>query len=122
MANPAASTLDAVRVLGDSSNENQPRFSDTFQKRSALQQSAQDTAGLSQKLDSQVDQITDAVKTINALLFSQKLIERCLGDLVVLWRFSSCNTNCSDRLANNLHWNTTSDQAHFRILRQPLHH
>ena len=74
IANAAASTLDAVRELGDSSNENQQRFSDTLQKMDALQQSAQYIAGLSQKLDSQVDQITDAVKTINVLFEQTNLL------------------------------------------------
>jgi methyl-accepting chemotaxis protein len=74
IANAAASTLDAVRELGDSSNENQQRFSDTLQKMDALQQSAQDIAGLSNKLDSQVDQITDAVKTINVLFEQTNLL------------------------------------------------
>lgn len=74
IANAAASTLDAVRELGDSSNENQQRFSDTLQKMDALQQSAQDIAGLSNKLDSQVDQITDAVTTINVLFEQTNLL------------------------------------------------
>lgn len=70
IANAAASTLEAVRALGDSSNENQHRFSDTLQKMDALQNSAQKIAQLSNTLDSQVDQITEAIKTIN-LLFEQ---------------------------------------------------
>ena len=74
IANAAASTLDAVRELGNSSNENQQRFSDTLQKMDALQKSAQDIAGLSQTLDSQVDQITDAVKTINVLFEQTNLL------------------------------------------------
>ena len=74
IANAAALTLDAVRDLGDSSNENQQRFSDTLDKMDALQQSAQQIASLSEKLDSQVADITAAVKTINVLFEQTNLL------------------------------------------------
>lgn len=74
IANAAASTLEAVRELGESSDENQHRFSDTLNKMEALQGSAQHIAELSQTLDSQVEQITDAVKTINVLFEQTNLL------------------------------------------------
>jgi len=74
IANAAASTLEAVRELSESSDENQHRFSDTLNKMEALQGSAQHIAELSQTLDSQVEQITDAVKTINVLFEQTNLL------------------------------------------------